>query len=126
LMFGIGKKDPQHDKLDVQVHVVASQEAYVLAQKIWDENIRTMHIDQTARKEFLHFGYANPKCVIWLQRDQNRSNPFELVIRWEADGTHEVCIISDSRTGTSGDDTRPKAILNSMLTTPSIVLSNQG
>ena len=122
-MFGLGKKDPQTDKLGVQVHAVASREAYQLAQKIWDENLRTLHLDEQAHKEFLHFAYADPKCTVWLQRDQQRSNPFELIVRWEADGTHEVCVISDSGTGNSGDDTRPKAILNSMLTTPSIVLT---
>ena len=121
-MFG-HKKDNQTDKLSVEVHAVASQEAYALAQKIWNENIRTLHVDPQSHKEFLHFGYANPKCVIWLQRDQNRSNPFELIVRWEDNGTHEVCVISDSHTGVSGDDARPKALLGSMLTTPSIVLT---
>lgn len=123
-MFGTGKKQPDGDKLSVQVHAVASAEAYQLAQKIWNENARTLHSDQYTGKEFLHFGYNNPKCVIWLQRDQNRNNPFELIVRWEADKTHEVCVISNTSGQQSGDDTRAKAILTSMLTTPSIVLSN--
>jgi hypothetical protein len=121
-MFGLSKKEPKSDTLSVQVHAVANKEAYALAQRIWNENVRTLHVDQATRKEFLHFGYANPKCVIWLQRDQNRSNPFELIVRWEGD-THEVCVISDASGEESGDATRPKAILNSMLTTPSVVLS---
>jgi len=124
-MFGLNKKESPSDKLTVRVRVVASKETFGLAQKIWDENIRTLHVDQVARKEFLHFGYAQPKCVVWLMRDQNRSNPFELIVRWEEDKTHEVCIISNTGGETSGDDTRAKAILTSMLTTPSVVLSNQ-
>ena len=122
-MFGASKKEPKNDKLSVQVHVVASEEAYGLAQRIWDANLRTLRVDQSTHKEFLHFGYTNPKCVVWLQRDQNRNNPFELVVRWD-NGLHEVCVISDSRTGASGDDARPKAILTSMLTTPSVVLAD--
>lgn len=121
-MFGLNSKRPQSDKLGVQVHAVGDKEAYDLAQRIWSENARTLRVDQTMGKEFLHFGYANPKCVIWLQRDQNRSNPFELIVRW-GDGTHEVCIISSTASDQSGNPARPKAILTSMLTTPSVVLS---
>src|SRR3981189_1500666 len=105
-MFGIGKKEPGSDQLSVQVHVVASAEAYGLAQKIWNENVRTLHLDQRTGKEFLHFGYNNPKCVIWLQRDQNRNNPFELIVRWEEEKNHEVCIISNTGGESSGDATR--------------------
>ena len=122
-MFGLSKKEPASDKLTVQVHAIASAEAYGLAQKIWNENLRTLHVDQYARKEFLHFGYANPKCVVWLQRDQNRNNPFELVVRWEVDKTHEVFVISNTGAEKIGDDSRAVALLNSMLTTPSIVLT---
>jgi len=124
-MFGHSKKDTSGDKLTVQVHAIASQAAYKQAQKIWDENIRTLRLDQTTNKQFLHFGYSKPECVVWLQRDQNRSNPFELIVRWETDKTHEVFVISDSGTGPSGDDSRATALLNSMLTTPSIVLTGE-
>lgn len=124
-MFGLGKNDNHIDKLTVQVHVLSSREAYQLTSRLWNENARTLHLDEHTHKEFLHFGYANPKCVVWLQRDQGRSNPFELIVRWEDDKTHEVFVISDTANETSGDDTRAKAILNSMLITPSIVLSNQ-
>ena len=121
-MFGLNKNEPSSDKLSVQVHVVASQEAFKLAQKLWDENARTLRVDEQARKEFLHFGYANPKCVIWLQRDQGRVDTFELIVRWEADKTHEVYALTSGQT--SGDEARITATLNSMLTTPSVVLSN--
>ncbi len=121
-MFGMGSKDePKGDKLSVQVHVVASTEAFKLAQKIWDENIRTAHLDAQTRKEFLRFGYPNPQCAVWLQRDQGRKDVFELVVRWEQDKTHEVFILTSG--GPAGDEPRAKDLLNSMLTTPSVVLS---
>lgn len=119
-MFGI-KKDPGNDTLNIQVHVAASDEAFKLAQKIWDENARTLHLDTYSGKEFLHFAYANPKCVVWMQRDQGRSGIFELVVRWERDKTHEVFVLTGGQS--AGAIPRITAILNSMLTTPSVVLS---
>jgi hypothetical protein len=122
-MFGLTKKDPSSDKLNVRVHVNANAEAFNLATKIWNENLRTLRFDQATRKEFLHFGYANPKCVVWLQRDKGRVDVFELVVRWETDKTYEVFVISDPAPKPTGDATRANALLNSMLTTPSIILS---
>jgi hypothetical protein len=123
-MFGLGKKAPKNDKLTVQVQVVSSSTAFAMAQKLWAENARTVRFDQQAGKEFLHFGYVNPKCVIWLQRDHGRANSFELIVRWEEAATHEVCIIGND-SSPSGNDARVKALLHSMLTTPSVVLSNE-
>ncbi len=120
-MFGMGKKEPTSDKLTVQVHAVVSDQVFALAQKLWDENVRTLRIDQLTHKEFLHFGYANPKCVIWLQRDQGRAGILELIIRWEADKTHEVFVLTAGQP--AGDEQRAKAIVQTMLTTPSVVLS---
>lgn len=122
-MFGHSKNEGSSDKLSVQVHVVASEEVFKLTQKIWDENSRTLRLDEQTHKEFLHFGYANPKCVIWLQRDQGRPGIFELIVRWEANKTHEVFVLTSGQP--TGDTDRAKAIVNSMLTTPSVVLSNQ-
>ena len=122
-MFGLSKSESQSDKLTVQVHVVTDEEGFKLAQKIWDENARTLRIDPATHKEFLHFGYANPKSVVWMQRDQGRTDIFELVVRWEVDKTHEVFILTGGQS--AGKIDRAKAILNSMLTTPSVVLSGQ-
>jgi hypothetical protein len=72
----------------------------------------------------LRFAYTTPSCTVWLQRDQGRSDVFELVVRWEADKTHEVFVLVVGNKP-EGDETRAKAVLNSMLTTPSVVLSNQ-
>jgi len=122
-MFG-HKKDPSADRLTVQVHAIASSTAFSMVQKIWKENERTMRIDQGTNKEFEHFAYANPRCTVWLQRDQNRTSLYELIVRWENEKTHEVYVIANAVSSPIGDDTRAKAILNSMLITPSIVLSN--
>ena len=121
-MFGLGKNEPATDKLSVQVHIVTGDEAFQLAQKIWDENARTLHLDEQTDKEFLRFGYANPKCAVWLQRDRGRSDIFELIVRWEADKTHEVFALSPGQP--TDNEQRAKDVLNSMLTTPSVVLSS--
>jgi len=122
-MFGISKKDAASDQLTVQVHVISSAEAYNMVQNLWNENIRTLHLDAGSGKEFLHFAYVQARCVVWLQRDRGRTEPYELVVRWDTNKMHEVFIISNAVSGPVGDDKRAKALLNSMLTTPSVVPS---
>jgi len=121
-MFGFKKKQ-QADKLTVQVHVVGSAPAFRVAEKIWAENARTMKQDPVTGKEFLHFAYANPKCVVWLQRDPGRHQLFELVVHWQADNMHEVFVLLNTPKP-DGDDARARQVLQSVLSTPSIVLSN--
>lgn len=118
-MFGIGKSRTTSDKMSVLVRVVVSDEAFRLAQKLWDENLRSARVDERTRKEFLRFGYANPKCTVWLQRDQGRADALELVVRWEGSQTYEVFALT--RGQPAGDEQRAFALLNSMLTTPSVV-----
>jgi hypothetical protein len=120
-MLGLSKKDLSADKLTVQVHVTVGREVFGLAFKIWAENARTVQLDRQTGKEFLHFGYANPRCVVWLQRDRGREDLFELIVRWENSKLHEVYVISNGGAQPVGDDSRAKAILNSMMITPSIV-----
>ena len=122
-MFSIFKKKPSADKLSVQVHVVGSAPAYALAEKIWAENQRTLLRDPATNKEFLHFAYANPKCVVWLQRDPGRHQLFELIVRWEVDDIHEVYVVLNTPQP-DGDDRRAQQLLHSVLSTPSIVLSS--
>jgi len=123
-MFGLKKKPvAQTDKLDVQVHVVGNAQIFALTQKIWGENQRTLRIDPGTGKEFLHFTYANPKCVIWVERDPKRHQLFEMVVRWELDHTHEVFVILNT-SQPDGDPRRVEQLLKSILSTPSIVLSN--
>jgi hypothetical protein len=121
-MFGLKRKLPKADKLRVQVHVVGSTQVFQLVEKIWSENQRTLRTDRTTGKEFLHFAYANPKCVVWLQRDAGRHQVFELVVHWEADNINEVYVVLNTPQP-DGDDTRLRQLLNSVLSTPSIVLS---
>lgn len=120
-MLGLGKKDPSADKLAVQVHVTVGSEVFKLAFKIWSENYRNLQVDRQDGKEVLHFGYANPRCTVWLQRDIGREDLLELIVRWESSKLHEVHVISNGGAQAVGDDTRAKAILNSMMITPSIV-----
>ncbi len=117
-------RNPHADLLTVQVHAIASSEAFGMVQKIWNENARTMRYDQSSNKEFEHFAYAKPSCTAWLQRDKGRASLYELIVRWEAEKTHEVYVIANANV-TVGDDARVKAILSSMLTTPSIVLTSE-
>lgn len=124
-MFGFKKDISSADKLTVQVHVVGSRDVFQLAEKIWAENARTRRSDPATGKEFLHFAYANPQCVVWLQRDQNRQQLFELVVRWEKGPIHEVYVVLNTPQP-EGDDTRAKQLLNSVLSTPSIILSSGG
>jgi hypothetical protein len=120
-MFGLNAKSDNSDKLVVQVHAAAEAEAFAMAKKLWDENSRIVHADQATGKEYLRFLYAQLKCVVWLQRDIGRTDIFELIVRWET-GMHEVYVVGPGPQPT-GDITRPKALLTSMLTTPSVVSS---
>ncbi|MBX6334038.1 hypothetical protein IRY61_01695 [Candidatus Saccharibacteria bacterium] len=121
-MFGIGKSSgTTSDKLNVLVRTVVSDQAFGLAQKIWNENFRSAYTDEQTRKEILRFGYANPKCVVWLQRDQGRADAFELVVLWLDNQINEVFALT--RGQTSGDEQRALALLNSMLATPSVVIT---
>jgi len=116
------RKKATEDRLTVQVHAVSSNTALHMAQKIWSENARTLHLDRAGGKEFLHFAYAQPRCTVWLQRDQGRTEPYELVVRWEDQGMHEVYVITDgNQSGTA--EQRLQALLRSVLTMPSIVPS---
>src|SRR5438045_3580015 len=109
-MFGSTKKHIDTDKLTVQLHVVASATAFQLVQKVWGENARSLRTDPESGKEFLHFVYTNPKCVVWLQRDVGRKDSFELVVRWE-DDVHEVYVIQNATDVPVGNDQRAKDLL---------------
>ncbi len=118
-MFGSGKSKPRVDTLTVQVYAVSGNEIFALAQRIWSENSRGMLVDERTGKEFMHFAYENPKCTAWLQRDQGRTDTFELIVRWDAEQAHEVFTLTPGQT--AGNEKRLSALLNSMLTTPSVV-----
>ena len=120
-MFGMGNKDQGSDKLAVQVYSVAGDEVFKLAQKLWETNARTVRFDQASGKEYLHFRYLKPPCAIWFQRDKGRTGVFEFMVRWEAAKNYEVYVVSSGQT--AGNQQRATALLQSMLTTPSVVSS---
>lgn len=122
-MFGLGHKEERSDKLSVQVHAVSGDEMFRLAQKLWDENARYVRVDDPSGKEYLHFAYQNPSCVVWYQRDRGRTDVFEIILRWESSKMYEVYVLSAGQP--AGDGQRAKALLDSMLTTPSVVPSTE-
>ncbi|HSX33165.1 MAG TPA: hypothetical protein VLF91_02400 [Candidatus Saccharimonadales bacterium] len=125
-MFHLGNKKPAtSDKLTVLVHVIGSHPAFAMAHHIWQANVRTVQMDAGQGKEFLHFAYNQPKCTVWLQRDQGNQHSFEVIVRWEDEGTHEVYVIQNTQTP-SGNDQRLQALLHSVQTVPSILPSAQG
>ena len=121
-VFGPAKKHIDPTKLPIFVHAVQSADAFALCQKVWQTNKRTMLVDSTNRKEFLHFVFTDPACVVWMQRDLHRTDTFELILLWEGkkDDITEVYVLSASGPST-GDDTRAKSLLTAILSMPSVV-----
>lgn len=124
-MFGLGGKQTRDDqtKLTIFVHTVQSAEAFQLAQKVWETNSRNSILDATNQKQLLRFAFSHPACVVWLERDQGRTDAFELILIWGNDAKKEVTevytITAASRL--SGDDSRAKELLHAMLAAPAIV-----
>ena len=121
-IFGPTKQHIDPTKLPIFVHAVQSADAFALCQKVWQANKRTMLVDSTNRKEFLHFVFSNPACVVWMQRDLHRSDTFELILMWEGkkDDITEVYVLSASGPA-AGDDTRVKSLLTAILSMPAVV-----
>ncbi len=130
-MLGFGDKQGHIDptKLPVFVHAIESADAFTLANKVWQNNARYVILDPTNHKELMRFVFSQPTCVVWLQRDQDRIDTYELVLMWEGKardaGVTEVYVIS---TGSApvGDDSRAKSLLSAILASPAIVPVNQG
>lgn len=127
-MLGLGDKEGHIDptKLSVFVHDIKDGETYGMTQKVWDNNARYVVVDQTNHKELMRFMFSNPTCVVWLQRDQGRSDTYEMVLIWEGksreDTVTEVYVISaPADSAPIGDTARAKSLLSAMLASPSIV-----
>jgi hypothetical protein len=110
------------------VHAIQSAEAFVLAQNVWQHNARSLVLDAPNRKECLRFVFSNPTCVVWLQRDQGRTDTFELILLWEGNDPAqekitEVYVIAmpQAESPPAGDDTRAKSLLTSILASPATV-----
>ncbi|MEK7153290.1 MAG: hypothetical protein AAB834_05045 [Patescibacteria group bacterium] len=129
-MLGFGDKQTHIDPttLPIFVHSIQSAEAFSLAQKVWETNGRYVILDPANRKELMRFVFAQPTCVVWLQRDQGRSDSFELVLMWEGkekeENVTEVYVIAALAGTTVGDDGRAKSLLSAILASPSIVPVN--
>lgn len=130
-MLGFGEKrshsvDPT--TLPIFVHALQSADAFDLVQKVWENNLRYVMLDPANHKELMRFVFAQPPCVVWLQRDQGRTDTFELILIWDENGEKqditEIYVISALAGVALGDDARAKSLLNAILTSPSIVPVN--
>lgn len=130
-MLGFGEKEAHIDptKLPIFVHSIQSADAFDLAQKVWENNGRYVILDPTNRKELMRFVFSQPTCVVWLQRDQGRTDTYELVLMWEGkekeDNVTEVYVIAALAGATVGDDSRARNLLGAILASPAIVPVNQ-
>ena len=127
-MLGFGdKRGPSVDPttLPIFVHSLQSADAFTLAQKVWENNARYVVMDTTNHKELLRFVFSQPACVVWLERDQGRTDSFELIIIWEPEGKKqevtEVYVIASLAGVALGDDSRAKDLLSAILASPAIV-----
>jgi len=129
-MLGFGDKHHSIDPttLPIFVHALQSAEAFDLAQKVWENNGRYVILDQSNHKELLRFVFADPACVVWLERDQGRTDTFELILLWDSEGKKEdvteVYVLSALAGVAIGDDSRVKSLLGAILASPSIVPVN--
>lgn len=123
-MFGHKKIDTS--KLPVFVHALQSADAFMLAEKVWEVNAKSLRPDPGNDKEFMRFSFSNPACTVWLQRDKDRSDTFELILVWEVEkeSLTEVYVISALASQKIGDDKRAKDLLDAILTAPSVVPVN--
>jgi hypothetical protein len=130
-MLGFGDKkthtiDPT--VLPIFVHSIQSADAFTLAQKVWENNARYVILDTANNKELMRFVFSQPACVVWLERDKDRTDSFELVLMWDAEGNKqdvsEVYVISALAGRMVGDDSRAKSLLNAILASPAIVPVN--
>lgn len=117
--FGHGGKGAS-DSLPVLVDVIQDSETFVLVQKVWAANSHNIRIGAANRKEFLRFGLMGSKQAVWMERDQGRTDAFELILTWVEGGVRfsDVYAIVPGPPGvSSGDTTYPREILNTLLST---------
>lgn len=114
--------------LPIFVHSLQSAEAFGLAQKVWENNARYMMLDTPNHKELMRFVFSDPTCVVWLLRDQGRTDTFELILMWDAEGKKEdvteVYVLAAAAGAPVGDDSRVNNLLSAILASPAIVPVN--
>jgi len=129
-MLGFGDKHHSVDPtiLPIFVHSVQSAEAFDLAQKVWENNGRYVMLDPANKKELMRFVFSQPACVVWLQRDKDRTDTFELILMWDENSRKqditEVYVIAALAGRAIGDDARAKSLLSAILASPAIVPVN--
>lgn len=130
-MLGFGDKTGHIDptKLPIFVHAIQSAEAFDLVQKVWENNGRYVVADEGNHKELMRFVFSQPTCVVWVQRDKDRTDTYELILMWEgkqrSEDVTEVYVISALAGTQIGDDSRIKSLLSAILASPAIVPVNQ-
>lgn len=121
-MLGFGaRKTDQEDSLPVLVQVVQNDQAFAMAQKLWQENLRAVRLDPNTKKEFLRFGLVKQGQAVWFERDQNRQDSFEVILTWHENGMRFADIYAITPTGAhgaSGDAAYTVKILEALLSTP--------
>ncbi|HUS25993.1 MAG TPA: hypothetical protein VMY99_01435 [Nevskiaceae bacterium] len=123
-MLGLGrssKQQQQDDKLPVLVEVVQNQDTFTLAGRVWEANKRYVRQEASNHKEFLRFGMMESNQAVWLERDANRDDSFELILTWWENGTRFAdiyAIVPTLGTKASGNPQYANQVLNALLTTP--------
>ena len=129
-MLGFGEKHHSIDPtiLPIFVHSLQSAEAFDLAKKVWENNGRYVMLDPANKKELMRFVFSQPACVVWLQRDKDRTDTFELILMWDENSQRqditEVYVIAALAGRAIGDDARAKSLLSAILASPAIVPVN--
>lgn len=131
-MLGFGDKHGNHvdpTKLPIFVHSLQNNDTLALTQKVWEANNRYLLLDPANKKELLRFVFADPACVIWLQRDQGRTDTYEFILLWDAVGDKEqiteVYVISAASSQPLGDVERVTSLLQTVLSSAATVPVNQ-
>jgi hypothetical protein len=126
-MLGFGQRQQamavNDSKLPIYVQVVQDAGTFALAQKAWQNNERGVRLDPGTRKEFLRFELLQPAQVVWLQRDQNRTDVFEMILVWgEGERFADVYVLSvGNLPPKEGDPTHLGNLLQGILALPSTV-----
>ena len=120
-MLGFGSKKQDDSRLPVFVQTVQDPAAFAAAQKVWNENIRAVRIEPSTRKEFLRFGLVKEGQAVWFERDQGRSDSFELILTWRDSEVRvaDVYVITPGNGGaSSGDAEYIQKVFAALLSTP--------
>jgi hypothetical protein len=121
-MLGFGSRKLQEDdRLPVLVQVVQSDQAFAMANKLWQENLRAVRLDPVTSKEFLRFGLVQQGQAVWFERDQGRQDSFEIILTWHDNGmrTADIYVVTPTGTrGSTGDANYTIKILDALLSTP--------